>query len=373
MKKIYKNPVIQYGLPLLLFFGLLLFNSCEKEEDYGQPRITNIRITDPAKADSSLSGGDLGQLIVIQGENLGSVQHIYFNTEEASFNPTYVTNTNIIVPIPSEFPSEINDQVTVETKGGTATYEFAVDIPSPLISGTKTHYVPDGEEMVIDGNYFYNVESVIFPDNKEATIVSQEPEKLTVIVPEGAGVGKIKVNAVAGEAESDFIFRDTTMVFVNFDNYPICWGGGDYVVNPDTLTGDFPVEPISGNFYYLKNDYAAQTWWIEETVIAYCGGGYQVDNIADYVLRFEMWVGEEWNSNWFEIGMIEAGLYDWKGYEGTEEGSLKNTGWMTVDVSLSNWSFPSKTVNLERFGSYKAEVDATFEFAFDNFRLAKIN
>ena len=61
------------GLGLMAAVGVLLsFQSCDNKDDVdGAPMITNVRLLDPAKADSSLSAALPGSKIVIQGQNLG--------------------------------------------------------------------------------------------------------------------------------------------------------------------------------------------------------------------------------------------------------------------------------------------------------------
>jgi hypothetical protein len=66
----------------LLFFCIgisICFNSCSKDDDGGEPRISYVRITDPASADSLLVGAGQGNLIAIVGENLQHTREIWFN------------------------------------------------------------------------------------------------------------------------------------------------------------------------------------------------------------------------------------------------------------------------------------------------------
>lgn len=56
------------GLGLLMAAGMLLsFQSCNEDDVDGAPAISNVRLLDPTKADSSLNGASPGSLIVIQG------------------------------------------------------------------------------------------------------------------------------------------------------------------------------------------------------------------------------------------------------------------------------------------------------------------
>lgn len=356
------------------------FSSCEKEETYGTPRITNVRLPDPETAGQSLAGGNLGQMIVIQGENLSSTQQVMFNNIEAFFNPTLVTDNNIIVTIPGAFPSEINDLITVTTAGGVATYGFAINIPSPIAEKLPLEWVSEGGILTIMGSYFYNVESVEFTGGVSTTsftVVS--PEKIEVVVPPDAAEGPVKVHAVAGTGTTREWFRDSRYMMIDYMEHPVCWGGEGHVIDVTDMPAGMPVDPVNGNFLYVKNSYGDGSWWIQETVAAYCGDLEVTGLKSDWALTFEMWVGEAWDSNWFEIIMIgdgNAAEFDWLGFEtlGGEDKVLKDTGWMTVKIPLSAMgSLSGSNFKLDRFGSYKAEFEDTIEFAFDNFRFSPLN
>jgi hypothetical protein len=371
---------LRLGLITLMLTGLVLtMPSCDKEEDYGVPQITNVRVTDPAQANVSLTEGALGQMVVIQGNNLKSTQQVFFNNLESFVNPSLVTDNNIIVRIPGDFPTEITNTIKVVTLGGETSYDFRVDIPLPVANDFPLEYVPEGGTLVIRGLYFYNVESIEFAGDVTTTnFVVDNPQQISVSVPAGAQSGPVKVHAVAGTATSKAHFRDNRNMMVNFDDKPICWGGDAFVVNADNIPAHVPVTPISGNFYYLKQDYAAGSWWIQETVIAYCGDIAIAPPKSDWMLAFEMWVGDVWDANWFEIEMIGSSTiyYEWRGYNtlGGEAKKLSNTGWMTVKIPIADMTALSgDTFKLSRWGSYKAQNADTFEFAFDNFRFVPAN
>ena len=373
------NKIRKKGTGLLLLAMMTamacVISSCEKDPDHGIPEITNIRVTDPDLADVSLTEGNMGQMIVIQGKNLGSVIEIYFNNVEAFFIPTLVTDNNIIVSIPNDFPSEITNQIRVVTLGGEANYDFTINIPAPVVRDFPLEWVNVGDVLTIRGQYFYNIESVVFTGGTEGTIANVTPNAMQVIVPEGAEGGPVTVNAIAGSGVSKAWFRDNRNMFIDFGENFLCWGGNDYVVDANNIPANVPVEPINGNFYYIKKDYAGGTWWIQETVLAYCGGLWVSGDPAKLALAFEMWVGEKWDKNWFEI-IVEPGwtMWDWRGWEthGGDDKSLSRTGWMTVKIPLADMGLSGDSFQYQ-WMSFKAEQECTIEFAFDNIRIVPIN
>jgi hypothetical protein len=377
-----KTVLKHIGVLIVITAMVLSFVSCDKDEDYGIPRITNVRLTDPAQANVPLSEGELGQMVVIQGENLGSAQQVFFNSEEAFVLPTMITDRNIIVNVPSAFPLEITDQIRVITKGGEATYNFMINIPKPLAQRLPLEWVPEGQQLTILGSYFYNVESVSFTGGATTTNFTVEnPETLHVIVPADAQSGPVTITAVAGSGTTRQWFRDNRGMMVDFSaEYPLCWGGDAYVVNASNIPANVPVKPISGNFFYIKKDFPDGSWWIQETVIAYCGGVTVTGAKSDYAVAFEMWVGQKWDKNWLEFEMFGSGstapvYYEWRGYNeiGGEAKALENTGWITVHIPLSNMqALTGNTFRLGRLGSFKAQHAATVEMAFDNLRLVPL-
>src|SRR5215218_5922020 len=95
------NKILLLSLITLTVFGT--FSACNKEDlpNNGQPRIQYVRITNPLSSDSLLVGAGQGRLIAIMGENLGGAKSMWFNDQPASLNPTYVTNTSILVNVPT--------------------------------------------------------------------------------------------------------------------------------------------------------------------------------------------------------------------------------------------------------------------------------
>ncbi len=354
-------------------------NSCEEKENYGTPKITSVRTTDPATATAPITSGNLGQLVVIQGENLESTQEVYFNSEKAFVNPSFVTNNNVIVRVPDDFPTEITNNIKLITKGGEAIYNFPIDIPPPVAIDFPLEWVPSGGTLIINGNYFHNVKQIEFAGGVTTTnFTVPNARVINVIVPPDASSGPVKVHAVAGIATSKAHFRDNRGMMVNFDDFPICWGGNEFVVNASNVPANIPAKPISGNYYYIKKNYAANTWWIQETVIAYCGNVSVAGNKANFAVAFEMWVGNTWDKNWFEIEMVGSStiFYEWRGWEhlGGEAKKLANTGWITVKIPLSMMTaLRGETFKVGRLGSFKAQHETTIEFAFDNIRLVPLN
>src|SRR5690242_11994811 len=164
MKKFIKIPL----LVALLSAAVGLYTSCSKDDsNNGEPRIDYVRITRPESSDSLLVGAGQGMLIAIVGENLKNTVEIWFNDQKAVLTPTYITNTSILVNIPSQIPKSINNKMKlIFSNGKELLYDFVVQISKPLVSNMVSEFVNDGDVATIRGDYFYEPVTVTFPGGK---------------------------------------------------------------------------------------------------------------------------------------------------------------------------------------------------------------
>ena len=168
----------------LLFFILIaggVITSCKKNDSgSGTPVITQVRLVDTTKRDSTFKQAIPGTLIVIQGNNLGGLKAVYFNDTSAFFNPVYATNTNIIITIPSTAQTAATDPkvpsvIKVVTSHGTATYAFQLYLPPPAISSITLDN--SGTLVYINGTNFEWVQKITFPVAGNDTALSYTVNK----------------------------------------------------------------------------------------------------------------------------------------------------------------------------------------------------
>lgn len=148
---------------------VLICASCSSDGDNDRrPIITGVRsIENP---DSLFTDGERWQLIVIMGHNLSGAKEIFINDQNISFNPTYVTSSNIILSIPEKLTlvgedSSLTPEIRVVTDYGTATYAFHVNAPAPNIISYTADWdggqpLMQGQEIRIKGENFYEVLSL---------------------------------------------------------------------------------------------------------------------------------------------------------------------------------------------------------------------
>lgn len=339
----------RYFLFLLLAAPLIGVVSCEKEDDAvstGQPSIQYIRSTNPAKSDSLLVGSFMGSLIAIVGDNLQGVREMWFNDQKATLNPTYITRRTILVNVPSTVPKDVNDKMRLVFQDGSELlHDFKVNVPEPVLTAVKSEFVPDGEVMVLEGDFFFDPIKVVFTGDKQGEIVTLEKTRLEVRVPAGAQPGPISVQTNFGKVKSKFYFRDNRNTILDFDGK-----------NHETWTapiGNSNPTGCSGNYAYFKHNANGAWQWTNELTMQYWaprGRGnvpIATGNLDDLVFKFECNVPVEWKDVRMEIfcgpfaddhgrDNPATAIARWKPWA---SGPFKTDGWQTISIPLKEFKY----------------------------------
>jgi hypothetical protein len=355
-----------------MLMGGLLISSCDKENT-DPPQITNIRAIDPAEADIPLDGASLESWIVIQGQNLAATQEIYFNEFYADFNPAYVTETNIVVQIPGGTPNlgtdpDAPNKVRVVTKYGEAIYDFIIFAPPADVFYLSNEFAKAGETILLQGRYFFLVDSIIFPGDIPATEfeATADGQYCTVIVPEGAGSGPLRVVTAGGVGGSVMgaHYNDPAGMICDFDALNTWENWGGVVIN--TATDDRLPDFMGKAFLAEASNLPTGTWWVQEMAMPIVSGLYpNYDTIAsadNVYIKFEMYVHGPWNSGEYKFALVQrddAGTWikeadyfikPWL----QEDGSIvdvETDGWITYVIPLSEFAVGG--VNITSFSEIK--------------------
>lgn len=311
-------------LILLLAVGMVsTFISCKKDETPGTPSVSYVRVTRPESSDSLLVGAGQGQLIAIVGNNLQDAVEVWFNDQQARLTPTYITNTSILVSVPSQIPATVTNQLKIVFKNGyELLHNFQVQISKPVVTSMVSEFVNDGDVATINGNYFYAPLTVTFTGGATGTVVTRKDQQIQVQVPAGAQPGPITIKTNFGEVTSAFWFRDSRNHIIDGDPHEGWWG--TYLVTaPDPSKGD-PAK-ISGNYYRFKKQVKSWTWDSPEVA----GGPASsmpnhsknipddaIQNPAGYNVKFEINTLKPYNANTIRlnVGLTEEdnNAYIWQ-------------------------------------------------------------
>ncbi|MEO8416441.1 MAG: glycan-binding surface protein [Ginsengibacter sp.] len=177
----------------IIVTGAVLFACKKNDSGSGQPVITQVRAVDSTKRDSTFTQALPGSLIVIQGSNFNGLQAVYFNDTSAYFNPTYATNTNIIISIPATAQTAATDPnvpsiIKVVTSHGTAQYSFKLYLPPPSIYSLS--FDNSGTVVYINGANFAGIQKITFPvagnDTALSYTVNKTYTQIIAALPPGA-------------------------------------------------------------------------------------------------------------------------------------------------------------------------------------------
>lgn len=373
------------SLVALLVIGGWVLPGCNEEDTGGTPNIAYIRVTQPESADSLVVAAGQGQMIAIVGQNLGDIRELWFNDQQSSLDPTFVTNTTIISRVPTKIPNEITNLLTmVFSNGDSLKYDFTVDIGAPYVERFKSEYVNEGDVAYLYGDFFYPPLTVTFEGGVEAEIVSVEANELQVRVPAGAEVGPVTVVSNFGSSESNSIFRDDRNIIASFDGtFNGMWRGTDFVTSSDP---DIP--NISGDFIRINRGELSAWPYLE------IYGGPQesdtnletrnipadaLDNPENYSLKFELNTLEDFTGATMRLylGNADGGsfgaarndfFYPWE--------SNVDTGgeWQTIsipwkDVYEANQSFALNPGGYGMYIYFHGQNAAIYNVGMDNFRV----
>jgi len=358
-----------------------MFNSCNKDNsDSGTPTIKYVRITRPESSDSLLVGAGQGQLIAIIGENLKDAVQVWFNDQQALLTPTYITNTSLLVRVPTNIPIAVNNKVKIRFKNGfELLYDFEVQISKPIVNSMVSEFVKTGEIATVRGNYFYAPVTITFTGGVTGEIVSisSNNQEVQVKVPAGAQPGQITVSTNFGSTKSNFFFRDNRNLLITNDPWTGWWGQTNVVSSSDPLA-------INGNFSRITGNIGAWAWteWIggKEDALATSHNlpDLAVLNPQDYLLKFEINTLKPYNGNRIKImiGQVNGPDPNWDTEPYFWEAPYDTKGkWQTVSIPFNevvahyttNWGVRPQGYGVKVWFHGPSTLDA--DIAFDNLRV----
>lgn len=392
---------------LLVIAGMIgLIASCDTASDTDRiPEIDGVRYMHPDSAAArQMDQVGPGEMFVITGKNLDKTHEAYFNGFIASFNPTLVTSTHMIIRVPG-IPFgrlDLNDPamntIRLVSPAGESVFSFPILPPAPEILNVNKEFATAGETVRITGRFLYLVESVTFPGGIEGTNIrfAEDGTWLTVTVPDGVTeAGHLNITTSSGTTENSYrnMFNDNRGIFINYDdkNPYTPWGtpgaGAPYVGQ------DVPgIPPLDGNYIHWHYDdpLTPGMWWFQSlaTPHATWAGLVMPDYPAgtptsELVFRMEIFTPhDKFKSGYIQLSFDWWIEKDWNPFivSGTRV-PLATDGWETVTIPMDSFTRgnqatygPMKNANdfLLRYVNPGAPDGAAFEevnIAFDNLRV----
>ncbi len=207
MKSLLSNLILLVG-----FFSLTAVTACKKQkiEDKRPPILTGI--TTLTNRSVSLNTVNYGDWIIIKGEHLATTYQVDFNSVLAADSLLYADDTSVTVKIPTVLPDPANNPITVTTKYGSATLNFRILQPPPVITSFDPMAGPSGQTVTITGNHFGGVTGVLI-GTTPATIISSTRTEIRISVPAGVTWGYITVTTASGSVVSNLAYGFRYIVY----------------------------------------------------------------------------------------------------------------------------------------------------------------
>lgn len=197
---------------LSIFLLMLISVGCKKESAGPNLAPTLTAVTDLNNRVLELNAVNYGDWVILKGTNLATTFKVDFNSVLASDSLIYADDTSVTVKIPSVLPDPSQNPITVTTKYGTATLNFKILQPPPIITSFDPMAGPAGQTVTITGNHFGGVSNVKIGD-VGATILSSSREEIKVTVPTGVTWGFITVTTASGSVTSDLAYGFSYVIY----------------------------------------------------------------------------------------------------------------------------------------------------------------
>lgn len=380
---------LRYIYLLMAVTLILVMSNCSKDENV-KPFISYIRVTNPAASDSLLGSAGQGQMIAIIGGNLQSTQQIWFNDQRSQLVPTFITNSTVIVRVPTTIPGVVTDKLKlIFANKDSLLYDFSVDISKPLIDHVRSEYVNANDSLFVYGNYFYAPLKVTFAGGAEGEILSVAADAKSMVVKMPAGVqpGPLTVITNFGQKASDFWIQDNRGVIASFD-IPLVNG----IWHADAVATSDPAIANINNKFLRVNKGALPAWPYLETYEGTQGSDLSVEtknipaeaftNPGNYSLKFEintlqsmtgaymrLYLGDDNGCCGGDFGAARnANYYIW-------QPNLNTKGlWQTVsipwaDIYQANQQFSYNSAGYGMAVYFHGPNPANYNFAIDNMRI----
>ncbi|MDR0505432.1 MAG: glycan-binding surface protein [Dysgonamonadaceae bacterium] len=387
MKNIILNNI--WTLAFLLY-NAVFFNSCNKDEGSENfkenalpPKITKVYLEDVNSKvpDREVTFARIGQTIRLEGENFLGISKVYLNGYDCTFNPTYISNSSMIVQIANKVPTtdaadDVRNTIRVEkiSKSCNCTTQFYIhnfEFRSAAPSITSiSHTMPlAGESITIYGTGLVEIESITFPGNivvtKDIVSDNKEGKWVTVTVPNGIpeSGGSLFIKGANGGVYSPAYFNCKNGLILDFDGHgePAGWTA-NAITSADFLDAVIGEGNVSqGKYCPLTPDKflpissgvsrATEVWttgnesWRAQFVPNIFATSTPVNKIA---VQFDIYVPNEWNHSGF-LGLNLVNNFDagnqWTGefynyipwLAGKEKVPFKTKGWITVTAPLNEF------------------------------------
>ena len=274
---------------LFIAVMFLAISSCNKKDSLPEPP-TFAKISTLKELSTSISTGNMGDWIAIQGSNLETAQSILFNDVPVDMKEVYYENNVLYLQVPKVMPVLLTNKAKVVTASGEVSFDFSVSIPNIKLTGMFNEYTKPGDTLKIYGDFFklYEVDktnTVVSFSGIEQPVIQVGDNFITVKVPLNV-TPDIKLTVINKKFNASAVcpgyYQDRQLLITNFDDVP--YNGSDGASFVGAWTNP---KPISGKYTLLKVGVEGSGW----SYLMSTGANYTADmkdHPDKYVIKFEL-------------------------------------------------------------------------------------
>lgn len=370
MKKLTNIKAIKYFTYIIALFVCV---SCEDDEALPEQPVF-AKISPLKDLSASLTGGDMGDWVAIQGQNLETVSEITFNDVPVDLKNIYYEQNVIYLQIPVMMPSEVTNKAKVVSSSGEAEFNFVVNIPDLKLTGMFNEYTAPGDTLKIYGDFFtlYEVDktnTMVSFNGTEQPVIQAGANFLTVKVPANVTPNiKLKVMNKKYNVSADCpgFYADRQFLITNFDDVPYTGSDGAAYVGAWTNP-----KPISGKYSYLRVGSSGSGWsYLMGTGVSYTAdmkdhpNKYEIKfelNMVTPIMKTRFYLYNYWNHTPAEITAADLVVQN-------------SATWQTIRIPLERLIPLNFTGNKDYIGSFNIRIDSPsgepVSMGWDNFRIS---
>ena len=361
-----RRIVYNFGLICLM---LIVFICCDDDANSGgAPEL--MKITSTTDFETSLTQCDLGDWIVIHGENLEYVTSVNINGVEVNMRDVFLEKDKITVQVPRELPDgEATNKVIITMGDFTSEINLDVFIPNLIVTGLENEWAVIGDTVKLNGNNFdlYDVtidNGTVYFGDIIAEVTEASADYIKVIVPNGAIKGsQVKVQSENATAIAPGLYCDARNLFEGFEA-SFGWAGTDNLVTDGTKPGD--VVPCNGKYFRVSQVHDGG--WYIFIANSYMWPAEVWANPEEWCLKFEIFTQIPISDKFIQFDQTKYQWKPWGVIAFDTYGKWKTVTLEMTDVLLNGYTQDPNSAFLFQL-SLQGGGAETVDFGLDNFRL----
>lgn len=364
---------------MLLALLVISVISCKEDSILVDPP-TFSKVSTINDMEGSISTGNMGDWIAIQGTNLGQVDSILFNDVAVLVKDAYYENNVLYTQVPIKMPNSVTNKVIIKTKSGDTSFDFKVNIPDLQFTSMFNEYTVPGDTIKIYGKFItlYEIDksnTVVLFGEKETPVIKATETYITAKVPSDVQ-SNVRVKVINKKYNAEAVcagyYQDKNNVITTFDaDFPYSSSTGQQWVGEWNAP-----KPVSGKYLRFEVDQETYPNGLGWFYIFESGVSYTMDMMLhpdNYTLKFELNMAMPIKTTQFFI------YYYWAVAPtplGGEYFTVQNPGvWQTVNIPLEKiipmgYTGTSTDYSLNIRVENFAPVEKVAMY-FDNFRIYK--